>query len=205
MESTTESSKDAPYRIPSSVFALDTPTNRAEWSMTSNESLFSIQIGRSFTRDEFLWEELGSPGVDSVPSPASNPIPTQFAGNEVVTDGKGHEVGKHDTWEGVVRENEDQNNQKSNAVVHISHDSADSMASEKSFAFPILTGQGDKDSPDCIGCGLSQEQRPMSETQPIQEKEPLKSSESENQEAEAQPAQTTWFSWFSCCTSVLRK
>nr|GMC52600.1 Glutamate--tRNA ligase [Ipomoea batatas] len=200
MESPTESCEDALYRIPSSVFAPDTPTNRAEWSIASTESLFSIQIG-SFTRDEFLWTELGSPGADSVHSPANNPIP-----NEVITDGNGDEIGKHEAWEGVVRENEDQINQKSNAGVHISHNSADSMASEISFAFPILTGHGDKDGPDCIGCGLSQEQRAMSETQPIQEKEPLKSSESENQQAEAQPAQTTWFSWFfSCCASVLRK
>nr|GMC56372.1 proteoglycan 4-like [Ipomoea batatas] len=178
MESPTESCEDALYRIPSSVFAPDTPTNRAEWSIASTESLFN-----------------------SVHSPANNPIP-----NEVITDGNGDEIGKHEAWEGVVRENEDQINQKSNAGVHISHNSADSMASEISFAFPILTGHGDKDGPDCIGCGLSQEQRAMSETQPIQEKEPLKSSESENQQAEAQPAQTTWFSWFfSCCASVLRK
>lgn len=155
MESPKESSTDASYRIPSSVFAPDTPTNRAEWSIASNESLFSIQIGRSFTREEFLLPELGSPGVASA-SPANNPIPTQSAENEVITDGKSDAVGKPetnvtdgksdevgkpetnvDTWEGVRRESEDQNNQKSNTKAHISHYSVDSMNSEKSFAFPM--------------------------------------------------------------------
>ncbi|KAK8547060.1 hypothetical protein V6N13_099804 [Hibiscus sabdariffa] len=44
-----------PYRIPSSVFDRSKSSNSADWSTTSNDSLFSIQIGStSFFKDELF-------------------------------------------------------------------------------------------------------------------------------------------------------
>ncbi|XP_057519873.1 uncharacterized protein LOC130800394 [Amaranthus tricolor] len=46
---------DSGYRIPSYVFASNKSSN-PEWSLASNESLFSIPAGNmSFTRDQFSW------------------------------------------------------------------------------------------------------------------------------------------------------
>ncbi|XP_022775890.1 uncharacterized protein DDB_G0271670 [Durio zibethinus] len=43
-----------PYRIPSAVFARSKVTTPMDWSIASNESLFSIQVGNnSFSRDHF--------------------------------------------------------------------------------------------------------------------------------------------------------
>ncbi|KAK6280981.1 hypothetical protein POUND7_014806 [Theobroma cacao] len=44
-----------PYRIPSAVFARSKSTTPVDWSIASNESLFSIQVGNnSFSRDHIL-------------------------------------------------------------------------------------------------------------------------------------------------------
>lgn len=44
-----------PYRIPSSVFARSKSSSPVEWSIASNESLFSIQLGNnSFSRDHVI-------------------------------------------------------------------------------------------------------------------------------------------------------
>ncbi|XWS34194.1 hypothetical protein CRYUN_Cryun21dG0019600 [Craigia yunnanensis] len=44
-----------PYRIPSAVFARSKSTTPMDWSIASNESLFSIQVGNnSFSRDHIL-------------------------------------------------------------------------------------------------------------------------------------------------------
>merc|ERR1711964_875598 len=52
------------YRIPSSVFARSKSTTPMEWSVASNESLFSIHVGNnSFSRDHiFLMGRSGELG-----------------------------------------------------------------------------------------------------------------------------------------------
>ncbi|XP_039003891.1 uncharacterized protein LOC120130800 [Hibiscus syriacus] len=67
-----------PYRVPSSVFDRSKSSNPANWSITSNESLFSIQIGNtSFSRDQFLIFKSGEFFKDEVftlsTSPAASP------------------------------------------------------------------------------------------------------------------------------------
>lgn len=62
----------SPYRIPSSVFSRTKSTAPMEWSVASNESLFSIQMGNmSFTRDQAYWvgksQELGTSGATTIP------------------------------------------------------------------------------------------------------------------------------------------
>ncbi|KAK1371549.1 RNA-binding protein with serine-rich domain [Heracleum sosnowskyi] len=60
-----------PNRIPASVFTTNKPASGMEWSVASNESLFSIQMGNmSFTRDHFNWMKSGElkspPGLPSI-------------------------------------------------------------------------------------------------------------------------------------------
>lgn len=72
---TTTASTTSPYRIPSHVFKRSKSNTPVEWSLTSNESLFSVHMGNmSFTKEQFLlWrlDDLGTPGE---PSPSSNKI-----------------------------------------------------------------------------------------------------------------------------------
>ncbi|XP_039023722.1 uncharacterized protein LOC120156475 [Hibiscus syriacus] len=65
-----------PYRVPSSVFDRSKSTNPASWSIASNESLFSIQIGNtSFSREQFLNFKSGEFFEDELlsTSPAASP------------------------------------------------------------------------------------------------------------------------------------
>lgn len=65
----------SPYRIPSSVFARTKSTAPQEWSVTSNESLFSIHMGNMSFNKDLYWMcksgELGKGGESFMsPSPA---------------------------------------------------------------------------------------------------------------------------------------
>lgn len=54
--------RESKYRIPSSVFARTKSNAPVDWSVASNESLFSIQMGNmSFIKEDFFWKsgELG--------------------------------------------------------------------------------------------------------------------------------------------------
>lgn len=68
-----------PKRIPSSVFARSKSKSPTDWSVTSNESLFSINVGNaSFSKDHFFLYgksgELGNPNDPLAPLP---PLPRQ--------------------------------------------------------------------------------------------------------------------------------
>lgn len=74
-----------PNRIPASVFATNKPASGMEWSVASNESLFSIQMGNmSFTRDHFNWMksgELKSPDSEFANYPPGLPPITETTSN----------------------------------------------------------------------------------------------------------------------------
>ncbi|KAF1002560.1 hypothetical protein AG4045_001715 [Apium graveolens] len=75
-----------PNRIPASVFATNNkPASGMEWSVASNESLFSIQMGNmSFTRDHFNWMksgELKSPDSEFANIPPGLPPITETPSN----------------------------------------------------------------------------------------------------------------------------
>ena len=67
-----------PFRIPSSVFQRSKSSTPVDWSLASNESLFSLHVGNaSFSRDHFVLGdstarsgELGALGEATSPSPA---------------------------------------------------------------------------------------------------------------------------------------
>lgn len=232
----------AHYRIPSSVFSRTT-TNPVEWSVASNESLFSIHTGNmSFTRDQIIMmgrsgelgifksgelvkpDELGK--VDEVPKAKVDELPKapvepttssqfmNFSNNQhpvfkSTEDGKnspnmGQGLGVSEavteTMKEVLRENEqhlsEENLSTSKGVTshqarmsHQSHHSDESRTSSKSFAFPILTGEGDR---SCsVKVGLEAQQRNNSKAQ----------SQSQPQTPSSKPAaKTNCFSCFSCCS-----
>ncbi|KAF9671434.1 hypothetical protein SADUNF_Sadunf12G0047200 [Salix dunnii] len=107
MERTADSNPSAACRIPSSVFARNKSNTPMEWSVASNESLFSIYMGTmSFTRDHQNWlgksGELGFPGdctSDSTPlidyssnQPPGNQHPIDYSSNQ--PPGNQHPVNK---------------------------------------------------------------------------------------------------------------
>ncbi|KAF6171403.1 hypothetical protein GIB67_009544 [Kingdonia uniflora] len=132
------------YRIPSTVFARSKSTTPVEWSVASNESLFSIHMGNnSFSRDQiFLMGRSGELGrtddLFKYPNPKAeenfqnaSPSPVAEAAAE--------------TMKEVLREAaEDRNKNDKPMSSSISHNSDGSGTSVVSFAFPILTGDGGK-------------------------------------------------------------
>lgn len=90
----------SPYRIPSHVFKRSKSNTPVEWSLTSNESLFSIQMGNmSFTKEQFLlWrlDDVGTPGEFSAsgnlkfncsgPLPPPPPPPPRASGSSKSVD-----------------------------------------------------------------------------------------------------------------------
>lgn len=135
-------------RIPSHVFAT-TSTTPTDWSVASNESVFSIQMGTmSFTKDQLSWMtksgELSYNSNDSTMcSPyfeiTSNQTPTRKS-CEIISKKSGNmketEAAAAETMREVLKEKE-----KKHKLDNISKDprslSQHSDASIKSFAFPM--------------------------------------------------------------------
>ncbi|KAF5205814.1 hypothetical protein FRX31_004598 [Thalictrum thalictroides] len=143
------------YRIPASVFARST-TTPVEWSVASNESLFSIHVGNnSFSRDQFiLMDKSGELGKSSdlfylktEDYMLSNcpPPPLPVMGHEKKSPDLGDSLGVDEaaaeTMKEVLRANaEDQNKAKPKFAEETrtsSHRSDGSGASIYSFAFPM--------------------------------------------------------------------
>lgn len=145
-----------PSRIPSSVFARSKSNIELEWSVASNESLFSLHLGNnSFSRDHIL--TLGDFGKPEATKSGelfgfSPPAPAPVVETEI----NRIEEGRESAAEGVADENikdterassEDYSegrvppptvSSKSPSLA-LSHLSDGSGASTRSFAFPILT------------------------------------------------------------------
>lgn len=187
-----------PNRIPSSVFGSK-PTNPTEWSVASNESLFSIHMGNnSFSRDHIFF--LDKSGELTRYAELMNMSPSLPPVNEL------ENIEKRDDkiWEDlmktgdentkvVLKENEDCKKDETMVLKEMEEyhsegklkkgDSAsDSDCSEgsntstRSFAFPVLEGEDGRSV--------------------------LMKVESEKQKSErvtSNPAQIKWFSCFSCC------
>ncbi|KAJ6765112.1 SMOOTHELIN-LIKE PROTEIN 1 [Salix koriyanagi] len=187
MERTADSNPSAACRIPSSVFARTKSNTPMEWSVASNESVFSIYMGTmSFTRDHQNWlgksGELGFPGdctSDSTPlidyssnQPPGNQHPVNKS-TEVgpkISNVNEHLGGETDrpkaaeTMRGVAKEDEEDGNKERSLAKGSLHSASPSLLSDasgesvKSFAFPILTG-------DDKSYSLSHKQYPSSRPQ----------------------------------------
>jgi hypothetical protein len=123
-----------PKRIPSSVFRRSKSKSPTDWSVTSNESLFSINVGNaSFSKDHFFLYgksgELGNPNDPLAPlpplprlSPSSSPMKSEVA--TVQADAKVKPATR-------VGGDGDDNTDYNNSLSHRSD------ASTTSFAFPM--------------------------------------------------------------------
>ncbi|MQM16570.1 hypothetical protein Taro_049529 [Colocasia esculenta] len=137
-------------RIPSSIFERSKSTTPVEWSVASNESLFSINGGNSsFSRDHvFLLDRSGElPNFSNSPPVAYPPISTA-SGPAEKTLGMGHgleqsvtaEAANAEAMKDVLRAAADEKEKPSiRGIQHSDSASRHSDASNQSFAFPILT------------------------------------------------------------------
>ncbi|XP_072999886.1 uncharacterized protein [Typha latifolia] len=149
-----------PNRIPSSIFAT-TPASHVEWSVASNESLFSINVGNSSFRDNtFLFNKSGdlttypcSPFYPFAPMPPISDTSTTVTDVASETEMPIAEASNSETSKDALSENVEEpadsiyypaegvSNRTSS-----SHRSDGSMTSFHSFAFPILTARGNSGS-----------------------------------------------------------
>ncbi|XP_010258042.1 PREDICTED: uncharacterized protein LOC104597941 isoform X2 [Nelumbo nucifera] len=176
-----------PYRIPSSVFARSKSKTPMEWSVASNESLFSIHVGNSsFSRDFLMGrsDELGRSGDLSFPgSPSPVSMSPSYGNNNTdLGDSLGVAEAAAETMKEVIRATAEKESVPSAEVVRqSSHRSDVSGSSIKSFAFPILTAEGGRNGSVKVESDETQQPQPQPTTEA------------------PKPAQTSWFSCFSCC------
>ncbi|KAL6995071.1 hypothetical protein U1Q18_005205 [Sarracenia purpurea var. burkii] len=131
-----ERSGDPTPRIPSCVFARTKSTAPVDWSVASNESLFSIHTGNmSFNYDAMFWQsgELGVPGEPSASSQIKSTIDVGKPSNE------GNAVkAAVETMKEVKRKSaKDKSDEKFSLTPSISVRSDVSGTSGQSFAFPM--------------------------------------------------------------------
>ncbi|XP_038880274.1 uncharacterized serine-rich protein C215.13 [Benincasa hispida] len=197
------------YRIPSRVFSRTKSTAPMEWSVASNESLFSIQMGNmSFTREQLCWlgksGELCRPGesaLDVSQHLAMKPSDCGLKNSRPDGDIAATEARAAETMREVIRENCENQRKESSTLTESSSQSASishqSDGSTKSFQFPILTGEGGK-SISFKGAdpekGKPQSPHPSSNPQT-----PKESSSDGSPKAATNVGPKRWFSCFSCC------
>jgi hypothetical protein len=129
-----------PRRIPSSVFSRSKSSTPADWSVTSNESLFSINVGNaSFSKDHFFMYgrsgELSNPNDPLAPlpplprlSPTSSPMRSEAV---VKTTGLTNNANVKPTSTKGGDQDADANTDYIHSMSHRSD------ASTTSFAFPM--------------------------------------------------------------------
>ncbi|XP_038692969.1 uncharacterized protein LOC119990903 isoform X2 [Tripterygium wilfordii] len=136
-----------PLRIPSSIFASSKPSTPMEWSVASNESLFSLQIGNSSFRDQVLMHgDIPKSGELFMlsPTPASAVAGADGQFSAPVPGNDAHNVGKNnEPVKDAAKSNEkDIRDQIAQALVVScnstnSNHSNESGISKNSFTFPV--------------------------------------------------------------------
>ncbi|KAJ0972503.1 hypothetical protein J5N97_020462 [Dioscorea zingiberensis] len=143
-----------PNRIPSSVFTRTKSTTPMEWSVASNESLFSIHLGNnSFSRDHVLLLKSGDltnfyvGNLDSS-SPFSTPVGMDSS-HALEQHENVAQAANAEAMKDVLRAAADEHSSTGKPPVELpplgnslSRNSDSSVQSFRSFAFPILTGEG---------------------------------------------------------------
>ncbi|XP_023516806.1 uncharacterized protein LOC111780597 isoform X1 [Cucurbita pepo subsp. pepo] len=200
------------YRIPSRVFSRSKSTAPMEWSVASNESLFSIQMGNmSFTREQLGWlgksGELYRPGesaLDVSQHLAMRPSDYGLIGTHPDGDMAATEARAAETMREVIRESSENQRKTGSTLTESSSQSASispqSESSTKSFQFPILTGDAGK-SMSFKGGNLEnakQEGTPESPRPSSCPQTPKESSSEGSPKAAANVGSKRW-PCFSCC------
>ncbi|KAL0415940.1 UNVERIFIED_CONTAM: hypothetical protein Slati_3425900 [Sesamum latifolium] len=201
----------APYRIPSSVFTRKDSSKPMEWSVASNDSLFSIHTGNmSFTNDQYCLRS-GELGREVSTSDQMFSYSADQSTDVVRADMRSRELGiAQATMKEVIQESEGQS-----YGARGSHRSQESNTSTKSYAFSAMTG--DKENcastraPSSIG---SCQEMGQSQTPPVTklESQPSTNPNPETPTAATPTATTTTttttttpeaksnlFPCFSCC------
>ncbi|TYG92549.1 hypothetical protein ES288_A11G040500v1 [Gossypium darwinii] len=180
--------EESSNRLPSYVFARTTTAGPTDWSMCSSESLFSIQMGNmSYTREQLNW------------------IDSKEGSNGVI------EANAAETME---KESQHKDNVPQD-LPHSTSVSRNSDASLKSFAFPILTGEADKNGTEAP-CTKNKNQPSLPSTPETIPEIPSETATESPKEASESPKETPkspapnapksggprkWFGCFSCCSS----
>ncbi|RLN33779.1 actin cytoskeleton-regulatory complex protein pan1-like [Panicum miliaceum] len=212
-----------PKRIPSSIFARSKSSSPTDWSVTSNESLFSINAGNaSFSKDHFFLYgksgELSNPNDPLAPLPplprpstSSSPMRSEKAKITVQASAK--------LKPAATREGDQDGDGTTDYIHSLSHRSD---ASATSFAFPILasdernSGSVKGDPPELARQSTSHSQSSQ-QAEPLAEQQEAPKVQAETREADQQapepapapasaaepapqpPAAAKWFPCCSCC------
>ncbi|KAL8150635.1 hypothetical protein V2J09_020443 [Rumex salicifolius] len=196
-----EEKHDQDYKIPSHAFERNKSGNPGEWSINSNESLFSIKMGAtSFTdRDQFNWivkpEESngdGSKKVDEHHHHTNNEDLHVSSGDQIsseptVTE-KPTDVASKSNVSTVNR------NQESKTEIDLNSNAKsarNSDASGQSFAFPLLIVDQDRTNP----------QRKSEEQTESKTPQKIPSSRTDQVHVENRQATQCSSSWFTRCFS----
>ncbi|PIN14539.1 hypothetical protein CDL12_12835 [Handroanthus impetiginosus] len=198
-----------PNRIPASIFSTKV-TNPSEWSVASNESLFSIHMGNnSFSQDQaILFGKSGElPRLDECNSSEdkSSELSSLPSSLSPVMEVSAHEESDAASCQVSQLENDDSRkslkvapgaNMENHAVektaptevVRLASSSTPRLSDESgnsssSFAFPVLVNDGGK-----TGSVIGVTEKP--EKPQLQEQVP--------KEDTHKPSRTRWCSWFTC-------
>ncbi|WVZ62756.1 hypothetical protein U9M48_012462 [Paspalum notatum var. saurae] len=211
-----------PKRIPSSVFARSKSTTPTDWSVTSNESLFSINVGNaSFSKDHFFLygksgelSNLNDPlaPLPPLPRPSTSSSPMRNEAAKTTLQAPSAKL------KPVTRDGDNEGGDNTDYNHSLSHRSD---ASTTSFAFPILAGDVrcsgslKDDPPELPRQSTSQQAEPLVQQQeskveakapdaeqaPVPEPTPAPApaQASAPESAPQQPAAAKWFPCCSCC------
>ncbi|KAL7604533.1 hypothetical protein Lser_V15G18483 [Lactuca serriola] len=171
------------YRIPSHVFTRKKSTTPGDWSMASNESLFSIPMGsiRLYNQDSFLFEDLDL-GYE---------YDTQFVDDKTTDTTKKPQVNEvNNQGSNMLDEHEPKNSEhkedcQSDADEHTSCFSTDS--SSRSFVFPVVASS--------TGVPEEPKQGPPPPPPPAE----AEGSEEKTKTKKATPLFVVWFPCFRYC------
>ncbi|KAF3444862.1 hypothetical protein FNV43_RR14555 [Rhamnella rubrinervis] len=216
-----------PNRIPSSIFSK--PSTPMEWSVASNESLFSINVGTSsFSRDHLILMQRSGEltkldDLINIPPP---PISTEAnvvesknfnlekKSDEIKAPTVVSEAGKINSKEGPEHHITDKMS-SSDGVPNsgsLSHRSEESNNSTRSFQFPVLAGDGGRNSPLKM-LNSVKPQKPEEKTQQqeqehdeehakmVEHEEPPKMKQQDQPATPKKPHKAgtnDWFNLFSC-------
>ncbi|KAG0498506.1 hypothetical protein HPP92_003197 [Vanilla planifolia] len=131
-----------PNRIPMSIFSRTSPASPMDWSVASNESLFSIQMGNSsFSREHgsYLVGRSGDLGIS-----LARPVTEGAKGKEMVVDVDELQMEQEEQF---LREEMGKEKGAADPLGNsISRHSGSSTTSIRSFAFPVFTSEAKADS-----------------------------------------------------------
>ncbi|XP_072978070.1 uncharacterized protein [Typha angustifolia] len=180
-----------PNRIPAAIFTRMKSTVPMEWSVASNESLFSIHMGKSGDLTNYYNTPLDYSPINTPPGSTPPKVPGVDPKEPQTAEAANAEAMK-DVLRAAAEEHAVKDKPKVAGVHHSDSPSAlseGSVTSYSSFAFPILTGEGRNVS--LHGESLHQDTQKDPSQQPPPQADPSKEAPNASQQK--------WFPCFSCC------